>query len=130
MKNIKNKMVIVIRKDLNMRRGKMCAQAAHATLKFLTDNNESNRNDEIHVELSQLEYEWLFGSMTKIVVGCDSEDELNQLILTAKINNVPVYPIIDAGFTEFHGAPTLTCAAFGPDREEDIDKITGNLKLL
>ena len=31
------KQVIVVRKDLNMRKGKMCAQVAHASMKVLLD---------------------------------------------------------------------------------------------
>ena len=124
------KMVIVVNRALNMRKGKMCAQVAHAALQFLVQNNETERSDEIHVQLSQLEYQWLFSTMTKIVVGANSEDELTQLILTAKLNDIPVYPVIDAGFTEFHGVPTLTCVAFGPSDSDELDPITGHLKLL
>jgi len=32
--------------------------------------------------------------------------------------------------TEFHGVPTNTCLAIGPDLAEKIDSITGDLELL
>jgi PTH2 family peptidyl-tRNA hydrolase len=124
------KQVIVVRRDLNMRKGKMCAQAAHASMKFLLDNNEANRADELYVKLSNIEAMWVTGSFTKVVVGCDSEDELVNLITKAEINGVEVHSIVDNGTTEFHGTPTLTCAAFGPDKSDVIDEITGNLKLI
>jgi PTH2 family peptidyl-tRNA hydrolase len=125
------KQVIVVRKDLNMRKGKISAQVAHAAMKFLIDANESQRGDELHVALSPEEAEWLFsGAFTKVVVSCDSEDELNDLILKAQLADIEVQPIVDSGRTEFHGVPTLTCAAFGPCNAEELDKITGNLKLL
>jgi PTH2 family peptidyl-tRNA hydrolase len=38
--------------------------------------------------------------------------------------------IVDAGLTEFGGVPTKTCCAIGPAWAEDVDKITGELKLL
>ncbi len=38
--------------------------------------------------------------------------------------------ITDAGRTEFHGEPTNTTLAIGPDYSEKIDKITGGLPLL
>jgi len=38
--------------------------------------------------------------------------------------------IVDSGLTEFHGVKTKTCLAIGPNKKEDIDKITGSLKLL
>ena len=124
------KQVIVVRKDLNMRKGKMCAQVAHASMKFLTDNDEAERGDEIIVKLSPAEAMWLSGSFTKIVVGIDSEDALNDMIFQAELDGVEVHPIIDSGRTEFDGVPTLTCAAFGPCEADVLDKLTGNLKLL
>lgn len=125
------KQVIVVRKDLNMRKGKIAAQVGHASLKFLVDGNVSERPDTLVVELSVDEATWLFGgSFTKIVLGCDSEQELQDLILKARLHGVNVYPIIDAGRTEFHGVSTLTCASFGPSTIEDVDRITGQLKPL
>lgn len=125
------KQVIVVRKDLNMRKGKIAAQVAHASMKFLVDNNEAERGDSIVVNLTPAEAQWLLsGSFTKIVVGCDSEDALRDLIFQAELADVEVHPIVDAGRTEFNGVPTLTCAAFGPTTNEELDKITGNLKLM
>ena len=45
------KQVIVVRRDLNMRKGKLAAQVAHASMKFLIDNNTSERPDTLLVEL-------------------------------------------------------------------------------
>lgn len=125
------KQVIVVRKDLNMRKGKIAAQVAHAAMKFLVDNNEADRGDEITVKLTPEEAQWLLsGSFTKVVVGVDSEDALRDLVFQAELADIEVHPIIDAGRTEFNGVPTLTCAAFGPCTAEELDKITGNLKLI
>ena len=124
------KQVIVVRKDLNMRKGKIAAQVAHAAMKFIFDHNESGRNDELLVKLSNQEAVWGSGSFTKVVCSCDSEDELRDLMLKAQFKDIQCYPIIDAGRTEFNGVPTLTCAAFGPDEASLIDQVTGNLKLL
>jgi len=125
------KQVIVVRKDLNMRKGKIAAQVAHASMKFLIDNNEAERGDEIVVKLSPDEASWLMsGSFTKIVVGIDSEEALENLIFQAEMADVEVHPIIDSGATEFNGVKTLTCAAFGPCTAEQLDRLTGNLKLI
>jgi len=124
------KQVIVVRKDLHMRTGKIAAQVAHAAMKFLLDNNEADRGDEVVIKLTASEAMWLTGSFTKVVVGVDSEEALNDLIFKAEMSDVEVHSIIDAGRTEFHGVPTLTCAAFGPCSSEELDKITGNLKLI
>ena len=127
---LSTKQVIVMRKDLNMRKGKLAAQAAHASMMFLIDNNESDRNDEMTIKLSQIEVDWFFSGRTKIVCGCNSEEELRHLVLLAQMKNIETHVVIDAGHTEFHGQPTVTCAAFGPDEEDAIDSVTGNLKLL
>jgi PTH2 family peptidyl-tRNA hydrolase len=124
------KQVIVVRKDLQMRKGKMCAQVAHASMKWLLDNNDSDKVGELHVKMSDVEKEWTSEKFAKIVVSCDSEGELRDLIMQATLAGIDAYPIIDAGLTEFHGVPTLTCCAFGPDRSEVLDSITRHLKLL
>lgn len=124
------KQVIVIRRDLNMRKGKMIAQGAHASMGFLLDSTTWSE-PKYKLELSDEQKQWAFyEGHTKVVVGCDSEAELHELIARARVAGVTAYPVIDAGRTEFHGVPTLTCAAFGPGSAEALDAITGHLKLL
>lgn len=124
------KQVIVVRKDLQMRKGKLAAQVAHASMKFLFDNSDSERSDTLNIKLSKPEALWAHDGFTKVVCGCDSEDELRDLMLKAELKGIQCTPIIDAGRTEFHGVPTLTCASFGPDEAKWLDEVTGNLKLL
>jgi PTH2 family peptidyl-tRNA hydrolase len=129
------KQVIVLRKDLGMRKGKMCAQAAHASMKVFFD-----RMVEVGdgcYELGPAEgwdwsvvREWVDGIFTKVVVGCDSEKALLDLVEKAKTAGLPHALITDAGKTEFHGQPTHTAVTIGPARSEDLDPITGNLPLL
>ena len=74
--------------------------------------------------------QWLEGSFAKIVVSCNSEEEL--LVLQLKANEADIINtrITDSGATEFKGVPTITCLAIGPYDAKEIDKIIGNLKLL
>jgi len=125
------KQVIVVRKDLNMRRGKESAQVAHAAMKFLCDRiHEARRCDDYwETTLTDVQREWLNGSFAKVVVSVDSLDELEKLTIAAADAHLEVNMIIDAGKTEFKGVPTITCIAIGPDKSEKIDKITGHLKL-
>ena len=51
------KQVIVMRKDLGMRKGKMIAQGAHASLKVLTDRRRSVDDDTFAIALTV----WVFG---------------------------------------------------------------------
>lgn len=112
------KQVIVMRKDLGMRKGKMCAQAAHASVKSV-----------LGYEFNKRVGTWAEQGMPKIVVGCQSEDELFQIYQKAKEADLPVELICDAGKTEFK-EPTYTCCSIGPADKDDIDYITGGLKLL
>ena len=77
------KQVIVVRKDLRLRKSEMAAHVAHASMKFLLDNDESERGDELLVKLSMEEASWLQGSFRKIIVGVNSEEALKSLIFKA-----------------------------------------------
>ena len=131
------KQVIVVRKDLNMRKGKMCAQVAHASMKVLLDRMEDWENRGHEELIKKLIYKkddyfdrWLNGAFAKVVVSCDSLDELIRLKDEASESGMPTARITDSGATEFKGVPTITCLAIGPYKSEEIDKITGHLKLL
>lgn len=121
------KQVIVVRKDLNMRKGKIAAQCAHAAMLFLLNGDESDHADTLHIPLSTDEAVWVRGFFTKIVVSVDSEQKLRDLILRAKLLGIEAHAVVDNGKTEFNGVPTLTCAAFGPTENSRIDELTGHL---
>lgn len=126
----KTKQVIVIRKDLNMRKGKMVAQGAHASLKVFLDSITSDSESEITIKLQPDMLSWISGTFTKICLGVDSENELDTLYELAKNSGLPCSMIIDNGVTEFSGVKTKTCIAIGPADSVIIDKITSHLKLL
>lgn len=135
------KQVIVIRTDLRnssgqkVRTGKMMAQVSHASMgallkcfrKYTTNENITVYNCEFG-ENSVL-HEWLEGKFTKICVAVDSEEELLN-IYNSIPDEIPSVLITDSGSTEFNGIPTNTCVGIGPYVSEEIDKITGSLKLL
>ena len=134
------KQVIVLRKDLKMRRGKMCAQAAHASMKVFLDIGSIKEIDclkdiphydrHLQIPITLEMWLWFTGIYTKICVYVLSEDALLAIHKQAIEAKLPVALIKDVGKTEFHGVPTYTCLAIGPDKSEKIDKITGDLPLL
>jgi len=142
------KQVIVVRKDLKMRKGKIAAQVAHASMKILLDRGfwgteevaDSNaylgsRGTKLVPVLAIPMYnedlkKWLEGRFTKVVVGCQDEAELLALAEQSEKLRFPTAVITDAGATEFHGVPTKTCVAIGPADSVAIDELTGHLKLL
>lgn len=122
------KQVIVVRKDLQMTKGKIAAQVAHASQYFMIATYDGSNT--LSVRLTKEEQEWLKGSHAKIVVYVNTEEELRELIRKGKDNGLTVRHVIDAGLTHFDNVPTLTCAAFGPHDEALLNPITGGLKLL
>ena len=136
----KIKQVIVMRKDLNMRKGKMIAQGAHASLKVFLDKaglegnvdyNNKTKEYIIDFKITKDMFAWMIdGRYTKICVGVDSEKELFEITNSALDKNIPYSLIKDIGLTEFNGEPKFTCVAIGPANAKLIDEVTGNLKLL
>ncbi len=126
----KVKQVIVMRKDLNMSKGKMVTQGAHASIAFLTNkmkDNLSNPEALWWVNLSQAEKEWVYGTFFKVCVGVDSKKELLDIGYNAVMMGLSVKYIEETtGFDE----PTFTCLAIGPDYSSKIDPVTKHLKLL
>jgi PTH2 family peptidyl-tRNA hydrolase len=109
------KQVIVIRNDLNMRKGKMVAQGCHASLHSFYG--------------SKVSMEWLKSGQKKIVVSVNSEEELHAVFKDAKAAGLSCHLVQDAGLTEFK-EPTYTAVGIGPAEDSEIDKVTGHLKLL
>ena len=128
------KQVIVLRKDLNMRKGKMAAQAAHASMKVLLDSarplERTSAGGTVELTLWPEAVEWLAGLFTKVVVGCDSEAELLALQRTATDARLKTALIQDSGLTEFGGVPTYTALAIGPHEAGRFEGVTAHLKLL
>ena len=116
------KQVILMRKDLKMRRGKEIAQGSHASMAFLLKRMTKLTGDK---ELM----EWLKDGQTKVCLQIHSEEELLELYQQALNAGLRANFITDAGRTEFHGVPTKTCVAIGPNDSDAINKITGHLHL-
>jgi PTH2 family peptidyl-tRNA hydrolase len=126
------KQVIVIRRDLRMRRGKEIAQGAHASTAWLRQRVLQGRTPAgtaYHLELSGVERTWLEQSNRKVTVKVGSEQELMTVYEQALRAGLMVHLITDGGLTEFGGVPTRTCLGIGPDYDEHIDPVTGDLEL-
>lgn len=127
------KQVLVMRKDLNCRKGKLIAQGSHASLKVILDMMVANELDGhrlLKIYPGTALQDWINGKFTKICVSVDSLDELADVYAKAKLSGLPCSLITDAGLTEFNGIPTVTCCSVGPAWSDEIDPITGHLKLL
>jgi len=125
------KQVIVIRKDLNMRKGKIAAQASHASWATLLNRGHIHEATKVlSIQLTDDMMAWFKVRFTKICVYVESEAALIDVYETARAKGLPVSLIKDAGLTEFGGVPTYTAVGIGPALAKDIDGITGHLPLL
>ena len=125
----KIKQVICVRHDLKMRRGKQIAQGAHASMSFICRRLQEAGSVSLN-DFTDAQREWLTGAFAKVCCRLDSEEELMAIHDKALEAGLEVHLITDSGKTEFHGEPTNTCLAIGPDEAEKIDEITGHLQLL
>jgi PTH2 family peptidyl-tRNA hydrolase len=126
---LEHKQTIVLRKDLNMRKGKMVAQGAHASMRAILQLGRQENGSYI-IPLDERVEPWLSGRFKKICVSVNSEAELLALYEKALAAGLIAALIRDAGLTEFGGVPTYTALAVGPDRADRVDEITGGLPLL
>lgn len=111
------KQAILVRKDLDLPKGKLAAQVAHAAVEAVL---RSNKKDIA---------EWRNEGMPKIVLKVSSLKELQKFNQLAKDMGFTTALITDAGRTVVEPG-TVTCLGIGPENEEKLDKLIGELKLL
>ena len=125
------KQVILIRRDLKMRRGKEIAQGSHASMAFMVRRMRSVPllKRRVSLALNDAEMYWITKGMAKVCLKVNSEEELMAHHEKALAAGLESHLIRDSGKTEFNGVPTVTACAIGPDEPERIDAITGELSL-
>lgn len=124
----KAKQVIVIRKDLKMRRGKEIAQGSHGALAFLTRKLQKKQKIDFF-KLSDAVQSWILDGFAKVTLQVHSEEELLKVYQDALDAGLEAHLVIDSGLTEFQGEPTKTVVCIGPDWVQKIDPVTKHLKL-
>ena len=126
------KQVVVIRRDLKMRRGKEIAQGAHASsawLAFMVADDVDPRTGVATVTLDDEALVWITTSFRKVTLQVQTGEELSALHTLALALGLRSHLIRDSGKTEFGGVPTLTALAIGPNRADTIDRVTGHLPI-
>jgi PTH2 family peptidyl-tRNA hydrolase len=111
------KQCLIIRSDLRMSCGKMCAQAAHAALLSYEKADAATRK------------KWLAEGQKKVVLKAAGERDLYELKSIAEAVGIATALVLDAGMTEIPPG-TVTALGLGPAKSEDMDRITGSLTLL
>lgn len=116
------KMVLVVRTDAGMKKGKIASQCAHASVLLYRDLITNDSREQI------LDW-WTRHGMPKIVVKCPNEERLLQLEEEARRMGIANVLIRDAGRTQVE-AGTSTVLGLGPALISHLDVLTKNLKLL
>ncbi|MBA2851019.1 PTH2 family peptidyl-tRNA hydrolase [Methanococcus maripaludis] len=111
---------IVIRNDLKMGKGKMAAQACHASIQAFLHAQKIS---------SSAVSGWMNEGQKKVVLKVNSEKELLEIFKNVNIEGLPCSLIRDAGRTQIEPR-SLTAVGIGPEKEEKISKVTKDLKLL
>ncbi|EPS45023.1 hypothetical protein H072_954 [Dactylellina haptotyla CBS 200.50] len=114
------KLVLCVRTDLGMTKGKMAAQCGHATLACYKAVSR-------HAPL--LLKRWESTGQAKIALKVDSEEELLTLQAQAMSLGLVAKVVHDAGRTQI-AAGSSTVLGIGPAPKSVINQITGHLKLL
>ncbi|KAK4455531.1 PTH2-domain-containing protein [Podospora aff. communis PSN243] len=122
------KLVLVVRTDLGMTKGKIAAQCGHATLACYKTLSRAAARDPQSAEAKLLR-QWERLGQAKIAVQVKSEDEMLELMAKARSLGVTAEVIQDAGRTQI-AASSRTVLGVGPAPKSEVDKITGHLKLL
>jgi len=113
------KMVLLVRTDIGMHKGKAAAQCAHAALACYKKGIKT-KPENVKA--------WEATGQTKICLKVENEEAMLNLAGVAKVHGLTWSIIRDAGRTQVE-AGTMTVLGLGPDKVDTIDKITGHLKL-
>ena len=113
------KLVVVVRTDLGISKGKMAAQVAHAAVNCTL---KSRKSDSSNFK------KWFDEGQKKVVVKGQNESILRDLQQHAREIGLVSSLVTDAGLTEVP-AGTVTCLGIGPASDSEIDSITGDYSL-
>ena len=114
------KQVILVRTDLKMGTGKKCAQSCHASV---------SASDLVRIQNKPAWKNWKNSGQKKVVLKIQSMDQLKELVIKLESCKISYFIVNDAGLTQLIPG-TTTAIGIGPVLSTEIDKITGDLKLL
>lgn len=120
-KNMDTKLILIVRNDLKMGKGKIAAQVGHAVLGIYKNNIKQKRTDILE--------KWFNTGEAKVVCKINSERDLYTIKYKAEQMNICTCVIQDAGRTQI-AAGSSTVLAIGPDYSNRLNQITSHLKLL
>ncbi len=111
---------LIVRADLQMSKGKLCSQIAHAAVAAAEDARKR-----------QPEWwrRWMEEGQRKIILKVNSQEELIALKRQAEALQLPSALVEDRGLTEVPPG-TMTCLGVGPAPMPLVSRVTKKLPLL
>lgn len=110
------KQVIILRKGIEVGKGKLISQAIHAAIGAMRLTDEKTIK------------KWEKEGSKKVVLKINDLKELLDMHKKVRNENIPCFLVKDAGLTQLKKG-TVTALGIGPIEAKTIDKITGKLKL-
>lgn len=127
----KIKQLVLVRRDLQLKRAAMCALVAKASAEFFVANDESSKDSELTMKLTPVESEWITNGTTRIVLGVPTESFLRSILFKAELEGLQYYTVEGrTGDWDEDSLPELLAASIGPDEGDKLEEITKGLKLL
>ena len=114
------KVVVLVRQDLKMSKGKTAAQASHAAVSCAL---------QAYRKRPSLFSQWDGIGQKIVCLKVASQKELFEFKAIADAQNLITAVVCDAGRTEVDPG-TITCMGIGPEKQSVLDKITGELGML
>ena len=114
------KLVVLVRTDLDMGKGKIAAQVGHASVECAIRAENKDRKAFT---------QWMNGGQKKVVLKVANMEEMVRYMNEARSRGLYTVMVTDAGRTQI--APgSSTCVGIGPAPESESDRVTGGLKML
>ncbi|PSR85570.1 peptidyl-tRNA hydrolase PTH2-domain-containing protein [Coniella lustricola] len=123
------KLVLVVRTDLGMTKGKIAAQCSHATLACYKSISRESRKAGPKSAAARILSRWERYGQAKVAVQVKTLDEMKELMGVARSLGITSEVIQDAGRTQIDPG-SLTVLGVGPAPKSKVDQVTGGLKLL
>ncbi len=113
------KMVIAVRRDIDLGKGKMAAQVGHAAVTLALNSMKKHK---------KLYREWIDQGQKKVVVRVNGLPDMYRIKQALEDAGIQTCLITDAGLTQIPPG-TVTCLGAGPAESDQLDQITGELSL-
>ena len=114
------KVVILVRQDVKMSKGKTVAQACHAAVSCAM---------QAYRKQPSVFSDWDSNGQKVVCLKVASQKELFEYKAIADAQKIITGVVCDAGRTEIDPG-TITCMGIGPAKQSVLDKITGELSML